>query len=118
MTKRHRNPALMRSIHLSNPECQVTGGCRNITLDHLVPRARGEGADHPDNLMPIEGTLHTAKHGGVNNRRVRMMQRHVMTLRQLDYVIATKGEAWLDRSYPLPDVAALAELERLRREAP
>lgn len=89
--------------------CQVCGDCFRTawvakSLHHIVPRSQG-GDDVPENLAVLCGHGTVGCHGDVEARRsgARTELRLNMTLAQKEYVWARKGEAWMDRHYPLSE---------------
>lgn len=73
-----------------------------LSRHHLVPRSQG-GDDVDANLVPVCGDGARGCHGHLENRTPgyrEQLRRHLHEA-ETGYVIGKKGEAWLDRHYPL-----------------
>lgn len=82
--------------------CQACSEMRTLTIHHLVPRSQG-GDDTIGNLMALCGHGTAGCHGDVTANRPHALAavRRNLTPQQTRYIIERKGEAWLDRRYPL-----------------
>jgi HNH endonuclease len=87
-------------------KCYREGACRvcrraSWERHHLIPRSQG-GADVEENIAPICFDCHRAFHSSPNWREYASAVRATMRLEEVLYVTRAKGEAWLDRRYPMP----------------
>src|SRR4051812_24797153 len=82
--------------------CERPWEIRPPTRHHLVPKSEG-GTWHQDNIIPLCRGCHDlvdAKANGVRQLARRMLRR-LLTPAEVAHAIRCKGEAWLDREYPL-----------------
>lgn len=56
--------------------------------------------DEAGNLMRVPEGLHKAFHDGPRKRHAAWQIRQWMNQQQIEYLIAERGEEWLDRKYP------------------
>ena len=107
--------AIRRFRHNAAPVCQLCGRTfprHWLTVHHIVERSVG-GDDVEANFALVcgDGTLEC--HGAITERRpgARHRLRKTLSEDQVAYVTAKKGEAWLDRHYPLSVVSARSPAE-------
>lgn len=86
--------------------CRVCAGRYLLSRHHVVPKGQ-RGDDVDENLVPLCGECHGALHrddqpqfrGG---RTIGQVLRVKLRADELAYIVAKKGEAWLDAHYPRP----------------
>lgn len=85
-----------------NVRCAVCGD-PSQSAHHVVRRSQG-GDDVLANLVGLCGHGTRGCHGLVERRKPEALAavRRALTVDQLAYVLERKGQAWLDRAYPLP----------------
>ena len=71
----------------------------DVATHHLVKQPRH---DERGNLFRIPNSLHMDYEHSPRRMSVATLIRAYMTYDQLEYVKKEKGEAWLDKTYPLP----------------
>ncbi len=101
--------AMRRFRKNSAPVCQVCGKPwprYAMSIHHIVPRSQG-GDDVEANFAYVDGHGSSGCHGCLESRRngARFRLRQVLSQAQVDYVVAKKGQAWLDRHYPVSAVS-------------
>ena len=113
--RRTSDPKLLRSLHLHADRCRACGCRKQLTLHHLVPRGQ-RGDDVKANLIFLCGSGTSGCHGALTAHRnaswpsqlagkpwqvVASRIRRTLRLSEVDYVLAKKGQAWLERTLPL-----------------
>lgn len=90
--------------------CAVCGD-PSESYHHIVRRSQG-GDDTPANLLAVCGHGTRGCHSLIERRMPHVLAavRRSLTPEQHAYVIAKKGEAWLDRAYPAPDCDVCEDL--------
>lgn len=99
--KRVRDKELLAEF--AKKPCQVTGvESRHgwaVESHHLVKQPRH---DEAGNLFRLLHTLHMDYEMSPRRMAVATLIRAYMTFDQEEYIIREKGEAWLDKTYPVP----------------
>jgi hypothetical protein len=100
-TARIIDPDAGRAKVWGERRCRVCCQPYDLTRHHLVPVSLG-GDDVDDNIVPLCGDGTRGCHGLVEDFRAdyRHALRLTMAAEEVAYVVAKKGEAWLDRYYP------------------
>lgn len=98
--RRHDWKSLWRTV-VWNHDCRLCVE-RAETAHHLVPRNDG-GDDVAENLMELCGDYTRGCHGDIEHwsTDTRRKVREHMTGAEIEYVTKKKGDAWLQRNYPL-----------------
>lgn len=101
-TPRHVERGVGRLKANGEARCRICGK-RTLAVDahHLVPRSQG-GDDVAENFAPLCAPWEPSCHRRVteNDPDALRALRAALHPEELAYVIARKGEAWLERRYP------------------
>jgi hypothetical protein len=94
---------LLQSQVVRGKACRICLVNRAESAHHIVPRNPAEGGDDVyENLVELCGDGVRGCHGDVEARRndARQKLRQALSPAELEYVLVTKGQGWLDRHYP------------------
>lgn len=97
------SPARIAEIRAKKLDyCRCCGTGDGLTAHHLIPRSLG-GIWTESNIVGLCGSGTTGCHGLVEarDRRACVALRRSLTDAEYSYVVAKKGEGFLDRYYPV-----------------
>lgn len=113
---RHVDPDVGKAKARREMGCRGCGIGGYFARHHLVNRSQG-GDDVENNLVPLCVLCHDAFHFGPNSDFVGSRIRYSLSKEETAYVVAKKGEWFLDRFYPTEVQREDAGTRRLANDA-